>query len=119
MNKKIKISPLKDAATVILLKEENKILEVYLLKRSTKSGFMGGLYVFPGGHVDEQDKGMAILLFLSRLGLFVFTINIKPWTMHYIALPYVIWHLGFKLTSVFNHSFFPHKVFLMKKPINC
>ncbi len=49
--------PLRDAATVILVREKNKELEVYLLKRSTKSGFMGGLYVFPGGVVDDQDRG--------------------------------------------------------------
>ncbi len=53
-----KIPPLKDATTVVLVQEANNQLEIYLLKRSTKSGFMGGLYVFPGGHVDEQDKGL-------------------------------------------------------------
>ncbi len=52
------IPPLRDAATVVLVQEANSRLEIYLLKRSTKSGFMGGLYVFPGGHVDEQDKGL-------------------------------------------------------------
>ncbi len=58
MNNKDKIPPLKDAATVVLVREANSQLEIYLLKRSTKAGFMGGLYVFPGGHVDEQDKGL-------------------------------------------------------------
>jgi len=53
-----KIPPLNEAATVILARETNRLLEIYLLKRSTKSGFMGGLYVFPGGHVDEQDQGL-------------------------------------------------------------
>ncbi|MBU1341624.1 MAG: NUDIX domain-containing protein [Proteobacteria bacterium] len=49
--------PLRDASTVILVREKNKAIEVYLLRRSTKSGFMGGLYVFPGGVVDAEDKG--------------------------------------------------------------
>jgi 8-oxo-dGTP pyrophosphatase MutT (NUDIX family) len=49
--------PLRQAATVILAREKNKALEVYLLRRSTKSGFMGGLYVFPGGVVDQEDFG--------------------------------------------------------------
>ncbi|MCK5099819.1 MAG: hypothetical protein KAR45_17035, partial [Desulfobacteraceae bacterium] len=31
--------------------------EIYLLRRSIKSGFMGGLYVFPGGVVDPDDMG--------------------------------------------------------------
>ncbi|MBW2654915.1 MAG: NUDIX domain-containing protein [Deltaproteobacteria bacterium] len=47
--------PLREASTVILVREKNKTLEIYLLRRSTKSGFMGGLYVFPGGVVDPED----------------------------------------------------------------
>ncbi|WP_300457590.1 hypothetical protein [Desulfobacula sp.] len=50
--------PLRDASTVILVRENDNALEVYLLRRSTKSGFMGGFYVFPGGVVDPDDKGM-------------------------------------------------------------
>lgn len=49
--------PLRDAATIILAREKNETLEIYLLKRSDQSGFMGGLYVFPGGVVDDQDRG--------------------------------------------------------------
>jgi len=48
--------PLRDAATIILVREENKALEVYLLKRNDASKFMGGLYVFPGGVVEAEDK---------------------------------------------------------------
>jgi len=50
--------PLRKASTVILVREKNKALEVYLLRRSTKSGFMGGLYVFPGGVADSEDFGV-------------------------------------------------------------
>lgn len=50
----------REASTVILVRENNKGLEVYLLKRSAKSGFMGGLYVFPGGVVEQEDKGIDI-----------------------------------------------------------
>jgi len=50
--------PLRKAATIILVREKNKALEVYLLKRSSKSKFMGGLYVFPGGVVEEDDRGL-------------------------------------------------------------
>ena len=40
------------AATAILVRDGEAGLEVYLLKRSAKSGFMPGHYVFPGGTVD-------------------------------------------------------------------
>lgn len=50
--------PLRQASTVILVREKNKALEVYLLRRSNQSGFMGGLYVFPGGVVEPEDRGI-------------------------------------------------------------
>ncbi len=56
-DKKNTSPPLREASTVILVREKNKALEIYLLRRSTKSGFMGGLYVFPGGVVDPEDLG--------------------------------------------------------------
>ncbi|RLB91684.1 MAG: MBL fold metallo-hydrolase, partial [Deltaproteobacteria bacterium] len=50
------LPPLRNAATIILVREKNKALEVYLLKRNEQSSFMGGLYVFPGGVVEESDR---------------------------------------------------------------
>ena len=38
-----------EASTVILTRERAGKLQIYLLKRSSKSGFMAGNYVFPGG----------------------------------------------------------------------
>ena len=46
----------RQAATVILVRQEGQELQVYLLKRSLKSGFMAGNYVFPGGTVDLEDR---------------------------------------------------------------
>lgn len=43
------------AATVVLTREHAGKLQVYLLKRSAKSGFMAGKFVFPGGTVDRED----------------------------------------------------------------
>jgi len=43
------------AATVVLTREHAGELQVYLLKRSTKSSFMAGNYVFPGGVLDAGD----------------------------------------------------------------
>ena len=53
-------STLRQASTVILVRERKEKPEVYLLRRSTSSGFMGGLYVFPGGVVDPEDKGFNV-----------------------------------------------------------
>lgn len=44
------------SSTVILLRD--KIaggIEVFMVKRSDRSSFVGGFYVFPGGRVEEQD----------------------------------------------------------------
>ena len=44
------------ASTVILIRDMDGQLQVYLLKRSSQSGFMPGNYVFPGGIVDPEDR---------------------------------------------------------------
>ena len=43
------------AFTVILMREEDGELQVFLLKQSGGSGFFPGNYVFPGGSVDPED----------------------------------------------------------------
>ncbi len=48
--------PVRQASTVILIRKDSEQYTVYLMKRNTKSGFMGGLYVFPGGVVDPLDR---------------------------------------------------------------
>ncbi len=45
----------RDAATVILLRESDAGVEVFLVRRHQKSGFMAGAYVFPGGVLDDAD----------------------------------------------------------------
>lgn len=47
------------AATIVLAREHSGELQFYLLKRSSKSGFMAGNYVFPGGVVDAEDFHVA------------------------------------------------------------
>jgi 8-oxo-dGTP pyrophosphatase MutT (NUDIX family) len=49
-------TPARQAATVILLRGADEQLEVLLVKRTPKARFMGGVWVFPGGAV-EQDEG--------------------------------------------------------------
>ncbi|MBW1762867.1 MAG: NUDIX domain-containing protein [Deltaproteobacteria bacterium] len=47
--------PIRDASTVIILREADEGLETFLLCRHHQSGFMGGAHVFPGGKVDPSD----------------------------------------------------------------
>ncbi len=48
--------PVRDAATVMLLRESTQGLEVCMLRRNLNSDFVGGAYVFPGGGVDPGDS---------------------------------------------------------------
>jgi 8-oxo-dGTP pyrophosphatase MutT (NUDIX family) len=47
--------PIKDASTVIVLREADGGIETFMLCRHHQSGFMGGAHVFPGGKVDAAD----------------------------------------------------------------
>lgn len=48
--------PIKDASTVIVLRETGAGIETFMLCRHQQSGFMGGAHVFPGGKVDPSDS---------------------------------------------------------------
>ncbi len=48
------------ASTVILAREHGGELQVYLLKRSTRSGFFPETYVFPGGRVETEDRASGL-----------------------------------------------------------
>jgi 8-oxo-dGTP pyrophosphatase MutT (NUDIX family) len=45
----------RQAASVILLRGGDSKLELLLVKRTPKARFMGGVWVFPGGAVDEHE----------------------------------------------------------------
>jgi len=45
----------RDAATVMLLRQQAAGLEVYMLRRKRTMAFAPGAYVFPGGSVDPRD----------------------------------------------------------------
>ena len=49
-------APLRDAATVILLREAEGPPLLLLLRRHARSGFAAGAWVFPGGVVDHADR---------------------------------------------------------------
>jgi 8-oxo-dGTP pyrophosphatase MutT (NUDIX family) len=48
------------AATVVLLRDGRDGPEAYLQRRPAGMGFAGGLWVFPGGRVDEADRDPAV-----------------------------------------------------------
>lgn len=48
------------AATVLLVRDGAAGVEVYLQRRPRRLGFAGGLWVFPGGRVDDSDQDPAI-----------------------------------------------------------
>jgi 8-oxo-dGTP pyrophosphatase MutT (NUDIX family) len=52
---------IKPAATVMLLRESDEQgVEVFMMRRTTKAAFAGGMYVFPGGAVDAEDSSYEI-----------------------------------------------------------
>src|ERR1700674_3246689 len=50
------VQPPRDAATVIVARNGAAGLEVYMLRRSSKSKAVPDAYVFPGGTVDRGDR---------------------------------------------------------------
>lgn len=51
--------PIRPAATVMLLRDGDDGLEVFMLQRTMSASFARGMYVFPGGRVDDTDHGEA------------------------------------------------------------
>jgi len=49
--------PVRPAATVMLVRDGDEGLEVFMLRRTLNAAFAGGMYVFPGGRVDDADHG--------------------------------------------------------------
>ena len=53
----VEITPV-PAATVTLIRDSDDGVEVLMLQRNFQSGFMPGIYVFPGGALDEADYSL-------------------------------------------------------------
>lgn len=49
------MSAIRPAATVVLLRERQGHLETLMLRRNAAVQFAGGLWVFPGGRIDDAD----------------------------------------------------------------
>ena len=53
--------PIKPAATVMLVRDsESAGIEVFMMRRTAKAAFAGGMYVFPGGAVDAEDSSFEV-----------------------------------------------------------
>ena len=46
------------SSSLMLVRDSNDGVQVFLMKRAKKSNF-GGIWVFPGGILEEQDDDMA------------------------------------------------------------
>ena len=49
------IQPIRPAATVIIVRDVGATYEIFMLRRTSRAAFAGGMYVFPGGRVDGDD----------------------------------------------------------------
>lgn len=58
-------APALPAATVLLLRENDGRLEVLLTKRAAGLSFMAGLWVFPGGRLEPDDRSPALVRHVS------------------------------------------------------
>lgn len=58
--------PVRDAATVVVVRQASDGIEVCMLQRNLNSDFVGGAYVFPGGGVDPDDGDDRYSGLLSR-----------------------------------------------------
>ena len=66
LNLEIVTTPLRPAATVVMLRDATAGLEVFLMKRHALSDVLGGAYVFPGGKVDALDAELDMAAHLDQ-----------------------------------------------------
>ena len=59
-------SPVRAAASVVMLRDAPGGLEVFLIKRHGLSDVLGGAHVFPGGKLDPEDSNPALQALLDR-----------------------------------------------------
>jgi len=54
--------PIRPAATVIVVRDAQPQYEIFMLRRTSQAAFAGGMYVFPGGRVDDHDHAAGYTL---------------------------------------------------------
>ena len=60
--------PLRPAATIVVIREQNDVLEILMLRRSSRAAAASGAHVFPGGGVDAADTEVVRRQLGSGLG---------------------------------------------------
>ena len=60
--------PIRPAATVIIARAAVPQYEILMLRRTNAAVFAGGMYVFPGGKIDEADADPELINYFSPLG---------------------------------------------------
>ena len=58
---------IRNAATVMLVRDAGEGVEVFMLRRTASASFGAGMYVFPGGRVDDADGAAEIEPFCRGL----------------------------------------------------
>ena len=58
-------SRIRDASTVLALRDAPEGLEVFVVRRSSRLEFLGGVHAFPGGAVDDGDRDAGLDGFLT------------------------------------------------------
>lgn len=51
---------IKPASTIMLARDQGNSIEVLLLKRNKALAFAGGLWVFPGGKIEEEERNKSV-----------------------------------------------------------
>lgn len=67
MNKAVEEQPIRPAATVIIVRPAHPQYEILMLRRTQSAVFAGGMYVFPGGKIDDADQDPRLQPHLSEL----------------------------------------------------
>lgn len=49
------VQPIRPAATIIIVRDGEHGIEVFMLRRTSRAAFAAGMYVFPGGRVEGDD----------------------------------------------------------------
>ncbi len=68
LSRGVSLQQVREAATVMLLRQGAKGIEVLMMRRNLNLEFVGGAYVFPGGKVDKADRDPEVLKRSLNLG---------------------------------------------------
>ncbi len=66
LNSERVFTPARAAGTVVLLRDGEQGLEVFMVRRHSASDVLGGAYVFPGGKVDDLDASPDLTALLDQ-----------------------------------------------------